>query len=391
MPGDNFAFLLPVIMTIFGVVFVALGKAGIRHAWFWGAGFFCSATAFTLPHVTQPEQASTIVLVADALFISAFFFYGQALTSRLRSRQMLPLRLCVASGGFAIIVWCVLGLRSAAAELFMGDLICATLLAIAVILCIPRVKRPDERILLGAAALVVTETVVRMTVFSSDIPDSFENFATSGYAFVMQAVATIGALLLALSALLTVTWDIIDRYRDAAERDALTGLFNRRGLETAVDSLAAGNHTSIAIICCDIDHFKKINDTFGHASGDRVLQGISGIMRQTLPSSAQIARIGGEEFVALLPGYDMESGIGMANMLRLAIAGRNWSDAGVSKPVTASFGIDCRAPGDRSLHEAIGRADIGLYTAKTAGRNRVATKGSSLPSEPSIRLASGNA
>ena len=115
----------------------------------------------------------------------------------------------------------------------------------------------------------------------------------------MNVGAMFGGIIMALTALAAVTVTVILRYREAAERDALTGLLNRRGFERAIGWM---DKSKFAVITCDIDYFKRINDTLGHATGDRVLQDVAALLRSTLPENVHIARFGGEEFVACIPG-----------------------------------------------------------------------------------------
>ena len=161
-----------------------------------------------------------------------------------------------------------------------------------------------------------------------------------------------------------------------AVTDPLTGLHNRRYMVGHLDNLvgrsnAGGKPTSVMML--DIDHFKKINDTFGHASGDEVLIEFAARLRRGLRGIDLCGRFGGEEFLVAMPDTDSEAANMVAERLRRFIADEPFNIAGATLPVTASIGVTTvRAPADTSA-EMLDRADRSLYAAKAAGRNRVMT------------------
>ncbi|MGO6701744.1 GGDEF domain-containing protein [Rhizobium ruizarguesonis] len=168
---------------------------------------------------------------------------------------------------------------------------------------------------------------------------------------------------------------LIRWHRDASERDQLTGLLNRRGFELAVhratnDAVARG-----AVIVCDIDNFKQVNDGYGHAAGDTVIAELAAELQQQLGSRTVTARFGGEEFVAFLPHASLAEASVIAHSVRIRLAGRDWHRAGINRQITASFGVASIIDGEVSEAAAIVRADRALYAAKTAGRNRVVAAG----------------
>ncbi|HRF54093.1 MAG TPA: diguanylate cyclase [Aquimonas sp.] len=159
-----------------------------------------------------------------------------------------------------------------------------------------------------------------------------------------------------------------------AEVDPLTGLFNRRGWDNRLAELEShGQTASMAVIFLDIDHFKHLNDERGHAAGDQILQILAGLMREELRDLDVLARMGGEELVAALPGCSIRIAHFIAERLRQRIEERFATDAvlsGVSYPVTASFGVAQRLHAE-PLAALMRRADLAMYAAKAQGRNRV--------------------
>lgn len=159
----------------------------------------------------------------------------------------------------------------------------------------------------------------------------------------------------------------------SATRDALTGAGNRIALEVAADreiALARRSGQPTAILVIDIDHFKSINDRYGHSAGDRVLVDVARQLRQSCRESDSIFRFGGEEFVVLLSQTEENGAAAIAERIRAAIANMNTFYQQQVIHITASIGIAALDRGE-SLHTWFDRADRALYLAKQAGRNRV--------------------
>jgi len=153
--------------------------------------------------------------------------------------------------------------------------------------------------------------------------------------------------------------------------DPLTGVFNRLAYEERFEQefhrWQRFGH-SLTFVISDIDHFKQINDTYGHATGDDVLRDVAGQLASRLRTTDFVARYGGEEFAMLLPGADTEKALQLVNQIRLAIADYRFGNDEVQIPVTISCGIANFEPGD-SPQTVFKRADTALYRAKDAGRN----------------------
>ncbi len=152
--------------------------------------------------------------------------------------------------------------------------------------------------------------------------------------------------------------------------DALTGVGNRRMMDEVLAreverSRRHGDPLSLTIL--DIDHFKRVNDTWGHDTGDRVLRETGTVLLQTMRLCDIATRMGGEEFVLLLPGTDLDAAVICAERLRGAMSAHDFS---LSVPVTSSFGVATLAAGEAGP-ALLARADGGLYRAKQQGRNCV--------------------
>jgi len=154
--------------------------------------------------------------------------------------------------------------------------------------------------------------------------------------------------------------------------DALTGAFNRRGLDAALPSQAPRSAliTSLSVAMADIDHFKQVNDTHGHAAGDEVLKRVAQVLTQTLRTGDSVIRYGGEEFLLLLPNADLQAAMRVAERARAAVASARIESGGQQLAVTLSLGV-AEQGAEESREETIRRADVALYEAKRAGRNCV--------------------
>jgi len=184
--------------------------------------------------------------------------------------------------------------------------------------------------------------------------------------------------------------DKLEDTRREALTDVLTGITNRAGFDRALQrhcDLAAEEGEPLVLVMCDIDHFKKFNDSYGHQLGDQVLKLVGAVLRDGLKGRDVPCRYGGEEFALILPETDIDAGAAAANNLRNTIASRRIvrksSGEEISR-VTMSFGVAGYQAGEK-LSALIGRADAALYRSKDNGRNRVTTEG-----EAAVKLAAAS-
>ena len=168
----------------------------------------------------------------------------------------------------------------------------------------------------------------------------------------------------------------LEDLRREATTDGLTGIANRRYFDMSLqtmggDAMNSGDDLSLLLI--DIDHFKRVNDTWGHAVGDAVIQFVATTLAQTIRGQDCVARYGGEEFAVLLPTTTIEAAMRVGENIRTALSRRHFAlpnDADTVCAVTVSIGAACYDPGE-PLAQLIERADAALYKAKKTGRDRV--------------------
>ena len=235
-----------------------------------------------------------------------------------------------------------------------------------------RRTRPAE---IGAMVLFSIYGIVQIAAGTAALmqgpePQQFYLNWYSHINFLLMPAAYTG---LGLFTVLIMVDDLGSRMRLQAITDQLTGLLNRRGFYAKADDIqkyAEEHDQSVGVIIADIDHFKNINDNFGHQIGDRALQSFATLMSQTCDPEDVIGRIGGEEFAFLLPSHNLEKSREMAELMRSAVQQKRIHDASQNIGMTASFGVAEIMPG-QSVIDALKLADKALYKAKTAGRNRV--------------------
>ena len=166
-----------------------------------------------------------------------------------------------------------------------------------------------------------------------------------------------------------------EELREKANKDLLTKLPNRSAILATLETEIARSHRdqrSVGIALLDIDHFKKVNDTYGHFAGDAVLRETAARLKASTRAYDQVGRYGGEEFLVVLPNCEMEQAVQQADRMRLRLQeSKILADAGVEIPVTASFGVTVTDLSDRDPDVFIRVADEALYRAKANGRNRV--------------------
>lgn len=199
-----------------------------------------------------------------------------------------------------------------------------------------------------------------------------KDYISSNYALISQSATAILMVAVGLTLLALLVLEIMADQQSESDQDTLSGLANRRGFDRRVQSLLRespeGPH---AVIICDLDHFKSINDTYGHHVGDLVIQGFGRVLRNCAPAISAKGRIGGEEFAVFLPSTPLDVALALAQTIRKAAT--TIEDLPVTP--TASFGVASLAS-EPELQDAYRRADMALYEAKNAGRDRVKLAGS---------------
>lgn len=173
--------------------------------------------------------------------------------------------------------------------------------------------------------------------------------------------------------------DAQEKLHDLAIRDSLTGLINRREIAIRGEQefsrykrLSVGSeHSPYSVMMIDLDHFKSINDSYGHVVGDQVLKQVADYLAQTVRKYSYVGRYGGEEFILVLPGGNREDAFSIAERLRSGISNQPIGFDGGAVNVTISIGVSLVSDDDDCFEDTVDRADRALYQAKALGRNKV--------------------
>ena len=225
-----------------------------------------------------------------------------------------------------------------------------------------------------AGFLVLTPIV---TYFTMGLPQTRAEYDASILFTAVRfavGVMSLGTAMLLVGEYLGV---MISDLKNLADRDKLTGLLNRRGFENQFQTLCATSQTDkkqVALILLDIDFFKSVNDNYGHVVGDAVIRALADVLTVHSGKEGMAARLGGEEFVVVLPVSSLGEAEQCAELIRLRWQKRVHYSSDTEFCSTVSIGIALTAPGDHTVVATLERADDALYLAKKTGRNKTVSE-----------------
>lgn len=203
--------------------------------------------------------------------------------------------------------------------------------------------------------------------------DSPRTYLETTYALISQTLGTVMFVAVALTLLSIYVSSMLTDAAVRSETDPLSGLLNRRGFEERAETILSAmikTRVPVSLVICDLDHFKSVNDTYGHAVGDRVIVAFATILRDVSGGDHAVGRIGGEEFALIMPGANRQTARLVAEGVRVAFADATIEGAPYGKKFTASFGAAEWLTGS-TYGDLLRRADLALYQAKHDGRDCV--------------------
>ncbi|MEJ1098220.1 MULTISPECIES: GGDEF domain-containing protein [unclassified Pseudoxanthomonas] len=362
------------LAAVFLIAWFNFGRR--RHALLWSLAFFIAAIQWLI----NLTIASALPFPAYWLLVSLTSIGSLSLAlAGHRMRAGLPVRWgWFLVGAFAVegsIAWYTLAQPHVGLRMAIGPFYGALTLG----LCVPAILRhrgpalPSEW---GAAIVTgifaICEGAAAVAILTGGAKGSEESLAIyRAINFLSMPAAYTG---MGMFTLLVLAADISQEMKMLALKDSLTGVLNVRGFGEAANRALVGakrRGTALSAIVCDIDHFKAINDHHGHAAGDQALRRFAQHLLSCVRPHDVVGRVGGEEFVVLLPNTPLAAAVDVAEHLRASLA--SWSIDAQPAPfqVQASFGVaDLGAPEDK-LEALLQRADTALYASKHGGRNRV--------------------
>ena len=234
-----------------------------------------------------------------------------------------------------------------------------------------------------SALIYLLKPLFAMMVGTARTP---QDYMETTYAAISQSGSVVVLMATGLVMLLVTMRDTTAEMIARSETDPLSGVLNRRGFEHHAESALARGSDDMVLIAADLDHFKQINDSFGHAAGDGVIAHFAAMLTSAAPPGAIVGRVGGEEFAVLLPAALLSDGRLYAEAVRTTFAGAQLPVFGVDRHFTASFGV-AQLMRPENLPDLLHRADTALYRAKAGGRNQVRVAIAELAPAPVLGVA----
>ncbi len=331
-------------------------------------GYACAAFGFFLQLFVLPIGLELTKCISSAFFIMAGWALSSAIVARY-DRQISTIALAsFGLAGFGAFLWFMFVHPSLPARILsINFAICGMALLVAAKLFPLRNQGPLEKTLFVLAVLSAANLSVRplLVLWLGGMQLSYDELYQSLYWTTALLSHALLSLLTALCLFAAAAIDVMNVLKSHSETDALSGLLNRRGFDIAARRLfeqRLHQGLPLAVVLADLDHFKSINDRFGHDVGDSIIAEFGASIRSMAPEGAIASRLGGEEFAVVLPLADIATARLFAEGLRTAFA--------ASGPATASFGIAIH-DGEQEMRPLLRRADQALYAAKDSGRNRV--------------------
>lgn len=372
-----FSMLNPSIGLIFTLVFLALWLNQRQRTYILamaGATFFFAAAVFAQVFLFRGDWGPN-ALLSCFLYLTSLCFFTESVAMRVGVHRSYYGSVAISAVIFFLIYYYFyvdrqLIMRIYVLNIGIGVLFCYAAARLAMAGSTRAIDRVMFWLILLAGLHFLPRTILTLLADRRSGLPLIDHFLDSNFWTLLNFSMVVIALLLCLCFVLAVTLDTIEDLRSDRNRDALTPLMNRRAFEEQAQALLARPRTERAcLIFGDIDHFKSINDTFGHGAGDETIRQVGTLIARELRQGDIAARIGGEEFAILMPRAAYEEARTLAERLRMRIAAHPIEELGGAR-ITMSFGLS-EAFDDEPLSELMVRADGKLYQAKRSGRNRV--------------------
>lgn len=375
-------FILAINLSVAGLLaaaflaFSVFEKSYVCARWFalgYAFGALYYIAEFLVPLLGTPRATSTLSYLA---LIGAMYAFNVGLARMYAVRVPWHLMTAVLVIAIAVKLSIVDGMDRGSftrMTLYQSPFFLMQAVGTALVLSAAR-PRPLDRSLALLVALNAVQFMIKPFLFAGNggIGSGPDTYHLTQYAMISQAMGTVCAFATALLLLVILAADLLSEVRSKSVTDALSGVMNRRGfqenLQNLLDEPRAG-HRALSLVVCDLDNFKSVNDTYGHAVGDNVIAAFADTLTRAAPEQFLVARMGGEEFAVIVPA-SISTARQFAEQVRTAFAVRAIDGLPHGTCVTASFGVAERND-DEHWADLLDRADQALYGAKRDGRDCV--------------------
>ena len=387
-----FQLLNPLVFLLFsiGFLWIFAAKRDMKAAAWISASYAFGAAAFLIDFLRDGMSFLVVSVVTNVFYTVTAVTFSAGIVLRYREHAPWAVLLLAAAANlsayaFFLFIHDDMWMRTFAVNLGNGLILSAGLFAIR-----SHIHRAIEKIVFGVYAVMCLQFIVRpLIVFQFDsAPMSLETYNDSVFFIAFHLVVGVIAVTMAMTLLVSFSMEIIEDLGARSITDSLSGILNRRGFEEgAAGTFALADETgeAVCLILADIDHFKSINDSYGHGFGDLVIARTGSLFRGYANGGRSAGRIGGEEFALLMPATRLEDGRLFADAMRRKFSAYKFRTDQGALTFSASFGVAERRPGE-PLSELLSRADAALYFSKENGRDRVSDETDLYKSDPSKAL-----
>jgi diguanylate cyclase (GGDEF)-like protein len=370
------ALIGPAILALFSFSFLYAWKFDRQRRYLlsFALAFLLYGVGVLIQIMQWPGDLGHNAMLSAAVYGAGSWLVAEAMLRRVDKRLGWVLPVVVLGTMMIGIYYFFYVSRDLVARIYIQNSLPGILFLVTALRMIPsRQDKLSERILFWVFLGFALHFFVRL-LLSMDVEVAVsapEQFARSAFWLVLQISMALFGVALGLALLASTVIDIMDGLRRERDIDLLTGVLARRSFEEkAAARLADRRREPLSLIVCDVDQFKSLNDSYGHAAGDAVLRQLGDLMRNGVRTGDLVGRFGGEEFVILLRRAHLEDARQFAERLRLTVARTVFPVLPAGRAVTASFGVAQHRPGE-GIWDLFERADAVLYQAKSAGRDRV--------------------
>ncbi len=377
----------PILALIFSVAFLVIWRrdtARIENLAL-GAGWLFLSVAMLISQLSPAYMGRALVAITHVPYTLAAACMAAGILVRVKVAP--PMRVFLAIGFLGILTMALTQAvgNSIKADLLITNITSGVIMVITTQSFSGAAKRDGiERFMLVTLILVTTQFFIRpILAFMFEGPIAPVEYRQSMYYMTLAWLFGFGSVLFGLAQLTASVKDYVEALNARNATDELSGLLARGEFELQVKAAlarASNEGKQVALVVADLDHFKQVNDIWGHQVGDRAIAGFGGMVNAMIRSTDIAGRVGGEEFCILVWKADEDIAAGLSQRLRARTTQLDISEGALDVHLTASFGVAERLEGE-SYRSLFGRADKALYEAKQDGRNCVVRAAAQLTQE----------